>query len=526
MNFVPKLPVLADERTKSLVFKFSDPFMVRDMIPQSKTLDHPNFNVAVKWTDATAQILRNMGYEAPFRPTRWPGMYQPQPHQLEMINHHLTHFRNFNLSEMGTMKTAPALWAADKLMNQGTIKKCLIITPLSTVERVWSQNIFDVVTHRTSVIVHGTEDHRRDMMKADVDFYILNHDATKIGWLRKHLKKRKDIGLIIVDEGGMFRNHDTEKYEGLVELIRPDQRVWWLTGTPCPNFPTDAWSQCRIINPRGVPQHFGAWKRMTMYQQSQFKWAKRAGAEDLVFNAMQPSIRFLKKDVLKNLPPVTSISLTCGLTPAQKNAYAAMKAEMTADIGNVNITAVHAADQITKLRQILLGSIKDKNTNSYFTLGFGPRLQVLRDAIDAASAKAGVIVPFKGIILALEKALTTGKNPVSVGVLNGDVLFSRRNKIISAFKSGAHPRVLLCHPKVMAHGLNLTEADTTIFFGPIYSNDEFEQVIERMNRAPQTRKMTIVRIGAHPLEWGIYKLIDERRLNQATILDLYRQTIT
>jgi hypothetical protein len=60
-----------------------------------------------------------------------------------------------------------------------------------------------------------------------------------------------------------------------------------------------------------------------------------------------------------------------------------------------------------------------------------------------------------------------------------------------------------------------------IFYAPIYSNDEVEQVNERFNRAGQTRSMTIVRIGAHPLEWAIYKQTDTRKQAQNSILELY-----
>jgi hypothetical protein len=75
----------------------------------------------------------------------------------------------------------------------------------------------------------------------------------------------------------------------------------------------------------------------------------------------------------------------------------------------------------------------------------------------------------------------------------------------------------------MAHGLNLTEADMLISYAPIYSNDEWQQVMERFNRAGQTRKMTIVRMAAHPLEWAIYKMLDNRQQGQNSILDLYKQ---
>jgi SNF2 family DNA or RNA helicase len=110
----------------------------------------------------------------------------------------------------------------------------------------------------------------------------------------------------------------------------------------------------------------------------------------------------------------------------------------------------------------------------------------------------------------------------SVALINGDVSPHMRSRIINDFKQQADPRVLLCHPKVMAHGLNLTEADTLIFYAPIYSNDEFQQVTERFNRAGQKNKMTIVRMAAHPLEWEIYRLLASRQMTQNSILDLYK----
>jgi SNF2 family DNA or RNA helicase len=185
----------------------------------------------------------------------------------------------------------------------------------------------------------------------------------------------------------------------------------------------------------------------------------------------------------------------------------------------VKITAVHAADRVNKLRQILCGAVHDPATGQYTTLDHGPRLIDLLDTIYEAQAKVIVVVPFKGIIKQLEQEITSAG--ISVGVLNGDVSVSQRRLIISDFKNNRDPHLLLCHPKVMAHGLNLTEADYLISYAPIYSYDEWAQVIERFNRAGQTRKMTVVRMGAHPLEWSIYRKLDSRGVTQQTILDLY-----
>lgn len=519
--------------TGSILLNVDDPFEIRNLIPQSKTIELPglNFNVAVKHTADAARLLRNLGIAAPppaLSAYRWPGKYKPMNHQMDMVDFYAHNKRCFNLSEMGTGKTAATLWAADILITAKEVRKVLVLAPLSTLERVWQQDIFDVLMHRQCAVVHGSREKRKKALSSDVDFYLLNHDGVAIGEIFDILRKRKDIDLIIVDEGSMFRNASTDKYKALHKMIRSDQRVWWITGGPIPNAPTDAWAQAKIINPNGVPQFFGTFKRSTMTQVTQFKWVPRAGSEQIAYTALQPAVRFRKSECL-DLPPVTTINHTAPLSQEQKTAFNAMKTFMQTEIAKnrQQITAVNAADKINKLRQILCGAIKSPEIGytDYVTLPHAPRLKTLRSAIDMAAAKVIVVVPFKGIIQSLETELTRPADktvaPLTVGVLNGDVTIGARNRIITDFKTTADPHVLLCHPKVMAHGLTLTEADMLIFYAPIYSNDEFQQVTERINRAGQTRKMTIVRIGAHPMEWAIYSMIDTRRISQENVLSLY-----
>lgn len=513
--------MIIHQPSKSVLLHVDDPFAVRELVPQSKTLVHPQFNLAVKHTTTTARVLRNMGHNVPspiLTSYKWPGKYKPFAHQKVMAEFLTLHTRAFNLSEMGVGKSAAALWAADYLIQSGEVKKVLVLSPLSTLERVWKNDIFDVLMHRKAVTVHGSREKRMAALNTDVDFYILNHDGLQIKEVHDHIRRNPDINLVIVDEASMFRNHDTKKFKCLKELLRDDMRLWLLTGTPCPNAPTDAWALTKLVSPSRVPQYFGTFKRETMSQVTQFKWRPRPEAYDIAFNAMQPAVRFKKADCL-DLPPVMTEDRDATLTKEQNQAFAAMKLLMQAEAKNKEITAVNAADKVNKLRQILCGAIKDPDTDEYLTLPHGPRFNVMLEAIESASAKVLVIVPFKGIINDLAKEL---KKHHSCAVINGDVSPRVRDKIIVDFKTQADPHVLLCHPKVMAHGLNLTEADTLIFYAPIYSNDEFQQVTERFNRAGQTRKMTIIRIAAHPLEWDIYRMVDNKKLTQDNILNLYK----
>lgn len=517
--------MLVHKPTQSLILSHPDPWEIRDLLAHSKILPHVDYNVAVQHTVEAAKVLRNIGLQAP-APIRyqyaWPGKYKPFDHQTVMAEFLTLNRRGFNLSEMGAGKTAATLWAADWLMNTGRARKALIVSPLSTLERVWANDIFDVLMHRNCAIVHGSVEKRLAMLEADVDFYIINHDGITIPRIKEALERRPDIDLYIVDEAGMFRNYQTKKFKVLEKLTRrPDLRLWLLTGTPCPNAPTDAWALAKLVSPERVPKYFGAFRRATMMEVSKFKWVPRSDALTTAFTAMQPAVRFKKEDCL-DLPPVTVRDHTCEMTPEQTKAFKALRTTMVTEAKEKKISAVNAADQIGKLRQILCGAIKDTDTGEYITLPHGPRLQATLDLIESASAKVLIVCPFKGILESLEKEI--GQH-YSVAVMNGDVSPKRRDKIVLDFKTQADPHVLLCHPKVMSHGLNLTEADLLIFYAPIYSNDEFQQVSDRFNRAGQTRKMTIVRLGAHALEWQIYKMLDDKKVTQNNILDLYK-TVT
>lgn len=507
--------------SQSILLNVPDPLALRELLPKSKLIDAPQYNVAVKHTVESVKVLRNLGHAVPapiVTSYAWPGKYQPFEHQKVMADFLTMNRRAFNLSEMGTGKTASTLWAIDWLMATGRVKKALILSPLSTIDRVWRNDAFDVLMHRVVSMVYGSKDKRLAALEVNADIYIMNHDGLGIKDVTDVIRKDPDINLVVVDEASMFRNHSTKKYKALKNLIRPDMRLWLLTGTPCPNAPTDAWALARLVSPDRVPDFYGSFQRQTMMQITQYKWAPRTDAYEVAYNAMQPAVRFKKAECL-DLPDVVTMDRQALMSVEQRKAFDAMRTQMQAEAKDTQITAVNAADKINKLRQILCGSVKDPASDEYLTLPHQGRLDVLLECIEQASAKVLVVVPFKGIIKALNDELS---KHYSVGVLNGDVSPKMRDQIIRDFKSTPDPHVLLCHPKVMAHGLNLTEADTLIFYAPIYSNDEFQQVTERFNRTGQTRKMTIIRIGAHPIEWEIYKLVDTKKLTQDNILGLYR----
>lgn len=504
----------------------ADPSSITDLIPKASAVDPSKargMNVAVRHGVEEARLLKNLGYDIP-SPIKtayhWPGPFKPFDHQIETAAFMTQFRRGFVLNDMGTGKSASALWSTDFLMREKLVRRVLIVTPLSTLERVWSQEAFKLLTHRKTVILHGSRKKRLDLLESDWEIAVVNFDG--VGIIADKIHADPTVDMVIVDESSnAYRNARTKRYKTFKGMLRQDMRLWLMTGTPCPTDPTDAWAQAKLVNPSAVPSFFGAFQRSTMVKVTQFKWKPRPEGFRIAYAAMQPAIRFKKEDCL-TLPPVTYQQRDVELSKEQKEVYAGMKKRLKAETGESQLTAVNAADRLSKLRQIALGVVKDTETGEYIPLDFKPRLKVLLESIEDAGAKVIVIVPFKGIIQELAKEV---RKQYSVGVINGDVSPKRRDEIFNEFKMTDDPHVLLCHPKVMAHGLTLTEADMMIFYGPIYSNDEYQQVTERINRPGQKNKMTIVQMGANTMEWNIYKVVENRKLGQDTILNLYKEAL-
>ena len=507
---------------RGILLRSRDPEKITAIIPRSKRVDVADHNVLVYNGVDEVKVLRNLGVKVPSPIStayNWPGIYTPLAHQIKTAAFIVDNHRGFVLNEMGTMKTASALWAIDYLISSKATERVLIVAPLSTLEQVWYREAFQLLTHRQSVLLYGSAAQRKARFESDWEIGIINFDGLRI--LHKEIKADKRIRMVVIDEAAAYRDASTQRYAVLQGMLRADMRLVLMTGTPCPNAPTDAWALARLVNPARVPKYFGSFRDATMMKVTNFKWAPKPDGYKSAYAAMQPAVRFRKSECL-DLPPVSYQSRACEITAEQKRAYQSMRKSLVADTQGVQITAVHAADKLNKLRQILCGVVKDTQTGEYVTLDYKPRLQLLLECIAEAGGKTIVVVPFKGIINSLAEKVS---EHYTCAIVNGDVSIAKRNEIFRQFREQPDPHVLLCHPKVMAHGLTLTEASTMVFFAPIYSNEEYQQVTERINRPGQKNKMTIIKIAASSTELGIYKAVEDKKTGQDHVLDLYKQAI-
>ena len=504
---------------KALLLMLRNSEKVTDVIPKSRRL--PNNKVLVNWGLEEALRLKELKIKVP-SPIEgryeWTGRYKPFEHQKSTAGFLTMNKRSFCFNEQGTGKTASAIWASDYLMKQGKIRRVLVICPLSIMDSAWRDDLFTFATHRTVSVAYGPAEKRKKIIQEGSDYVIINYDGVAI--VADEIRKG-GFDLIIVDEATHYKNAQTTRWKTLNKLLTDDTWLWMMTGTPAAQSPVDAYGLAKMVNKQSVPRFFGSFKDQVMTRMSQFRWVAKANANTIVFNALQPAIRFTKDECL-DLPPMVYVKREIELTNQQKKYYAQIKNKMVMEVTGAEVTAMNAAVSLSKLLQISSGAVYT-DAGDVLEFDIKNRYKVLREVIDESSQKILVFVPFKHTINILTEKLRA--EGITTEVIQGSVSAPKRTEIFRTFQTTPNPRVLVIQPQAAAHGVTLTAANTVVWWGPTSSLETYEQANARVHRSGQKHKSTVIQLQGSAAEKHVYRLLDKRINVHAELINLYKELL-
>jgi SNF2 family DNA or RNA helicase len=518
---------------RALVLNLRNPGRVTHVIPSARMFTFRGRNlVAVPHRLDEVRVLRNLGFAAPspiLHHYRWPGRHDPFYAQ-KMTSQFLTlHSRCFVLNDMGTGKTLSALWAFDYLRKIKRARRMLVIAPLSTLERTWADECFENFPGMRVAIVHGDKARRLKLLADDgYDVWVINHHGISVV---EQALIAKQFDIVVVDEGAIFRNSQTKLWKTLDRVVRNIGRIWWMTGTPMPNAPTDVWAQCRIVSPERVPRYFGKFRDMVMRAMGPFRWVPRPDAIETAHDAMQPAIRFTRDECV-DLPPTMYVTREVPMTTEQTGAYKQMLSQLYMEYKGGQVTAVNEAVKLSKLLQIACGVVYGKGGHEV-VLPNAPRINEVVRIIEEAHTKTIVFVPYKSVLRYVAQELSRILDPIGtvtltlqtaswmsprIGMISGDVSATERARIFHAFQKGDID-VLVAQPDAMSHGLTLTAANTIVWYGPTLRNETYQQANARIIRPGQNHSQFIINLESSAVERGAFKRLNNRQKMQGLFLE-------
>lgn len=513
---------------KKLILNLREPERVVGVIPSAKMVKYKGRNlVAVPHRLDEVRVLRNLGMNAPAPISSyyaWSGPYDPFIHQRVTAEELTLNPRMFCLNGMGSGKTLSVLWAFDWLRSIGVVRSMLVVAPLSTLERVWADEVYTHFPHLTTKVLHGARAKRNAALAVPADIYIINHDGIKDDDTLKAIRDQKLIDVVAIDEVASFRNHRTEKWQYLNRIVngypkmnmQPKLWAWGLTGTPTPTDAADAYGQVKLINPSLVPESYTRFRDRVTYQIG-MRWVNRANALDTVYKVMQPAVRFSTQDCI-DLPPTTYTVRSVPLSPEQKKAYDEMLKQYQIEFDAGEITAANEAVKINKLLQVCSGAVYDNDKN-VVPIPAPARLAELKALIDQSESKTIVFVPYTAPLHIVAAEL---RKTYTVEVVDGSVPKGERDRIFHAFQNTPDPKVLVANASTMAHGLTLTAASLIVWYGLPHSLEIYEQANARIPRPGQKLHTVIAAITSSPIESRVQEKLRTRSRVQGTLLDMFK----
>lgn len=452
---------------------------------------------------------------------KWPRPmgFTPFDHQKATADFLTQNARAFCFNEQGTGKTASVIWAADYLMSLGLVKRVLVVCPLSIMQSAWQADLFKFALHRKVDVAYGSADKRKAIVNGPAEFVIINYDGVPA--IAEYAINSKAFDLVVIDEANAYKNVATKRWKLMRKLITPDTWLWMLTGTPAAQSPVDAYGLGKMCVPTRAPRFLGDYRESVMLKVGMFRWMPRPNAEQIVFDMLQPAIRFEKAQCL-DLPDVTYTSRHAPLTPQQTKYYKELKNQLLVEAAGEDISSINAAAKMNKLLQISGGAVYT-DSGAVVDFDVSNRLAAVEEVVQESSHKVLIFVPYRHTILRLYEYLL--KAGVTCDVIHGDVQVRNRTDIFKRFQEQPDPKVLIIQPQAAAHGVTLTAADTIIWYAPVTSAETYLQANARIDRPGQRNPMTVVHIEGSPVERRLYTMLQNNIINHEKIVELYKKEL-
>lgn len=452
-------------------------------------------------------------------------------------------------NDIGTGKTFSAAWAIDYLLKLGAIKHILLVGPISTLEVVWQRTLFRVNSDVNITVLKGNAEKKKDAISriavpdCGPTISIINPDSLHI--IANHPACDK-LDLIVIDESAMFRNSKSRRYSALCMLVgnfyetrngtaygkpikrkvlikdRSDrnwQRGFWpMTGSPSPEVPTDVWAISALASPDKVPKHFSTFRDMTMVRVDQFTWVPRPNAEQIIADMLRGTVTRFTRDECFDLPPTQYFTHELEMTDEQADLVKKLRRDSLAEVEAGLIKGPNQAVVINKFLQIFSGAVKvvgEDQVESIHKVDCGPKLTALDELLESSRGPVIVAAEFTGAIARL--ADHAERNHIPYRVVMGETKSDDRRFAFDDLQ-GDKFKMLIAHPRTIAHGVTLTTSNVILWWTPIYSNEIYEQFCGRITRPGQERKTYIVHFTCSALERMVLAKVNKKKERQNLLL--------
>jgi SNF2 family DNA or RNA helicase len=418
--------------------------------------------------------------------------------------------------DMGLGKTAQTIAAITRQKEEFGSAPALIVTPTSLVDN-WRNECLKFSPGLKVMIYRGAPQ-RRDKLRHEIQDYdvILGTYATVRN--DASLLRQVDWRYVILDEAHFIKNSAAATTKAVKTI--PAKHRLALTGTPIQNRLTELWSLFDFL----MPDFLGRQMRFRDHYEDPIARVQSGRAEtkdeqengehaaEKLRERIKPFVlRRLKTDVASELPPKIENDIFCSLTPEQiahyrsfaDSAEAKEAVSEIAEKGDGACTAILAA--LTALRKICnhpdLMCLPKNAGRQYITEpqpGYETRsgkLEALGELLQQCREgdhRALIFCQQTTMLDLLGHFLT--QNGMKYLRIDGETPGTSRQGLVEQFNNDRSYDAFLISTRAGGAGLNLTGADTVIFYDHDWNPANDQQAQDRAYRIGQKRTVNVYRL--------------------------------
>ena len=323
-------------------------------------------------------------------------------------------------------------------------------------------------------------------------------------------------GTLVLDEAQAVKNAATQRAR-VAAGLRVEFRLA-LTGTPVENRADELWSLFNVT----LPGLLGSAEAFRERFGNALDRQHRGAVAQSLARAIRPFVlRRLKREVARELPPRTDVTVEIELSSAEQALYARLRKSALDTLagyhdGHAGQRRIQVLVALMRLRQAACHPRLLDPASAIPSSKLAALLERV-DELRAEGHRALVFSQFTTHLALVREALDS--RGVTYRYLDGATPAGARQAEVDAFQRG-QASLFLLSLKAGGTGLNLTGADYVIHLDPWWNPAVEDQATDRAHRIGQTRPVTVYRLVARgTIEEGILALHKDKRELVAALLD-------
>jgi SNF2 family DNA or RNA helicase len=390
-----------------------------------------------------------------------------RPYQDDAADFLYERDRAMILAPVGAGKTAITLTAMQAMLDDGLVKRWLVVAPKRVCTDVWPVEA-PLWSRIAPALAVGTPAQRKAAFDSAASVVVTNYD---------NLDKLTDLSGfdgIVFDELTRLKNPSGKRFKALEKLLEPVKVRWGLTGSFTSNGLEDVFGQCKIIDQPLLGRAKGAFMQQYFIciNRDFGQWVPAPGALEQVMARIKPATFVLDPgDYKDKLPPCNVVEART--TFVDRAPYEKMKRDYVVKFGDDRVIAQNAASVTTKLQQMASGFVYNREAGDKSIWFSDHKFDRLAELLDE-NQRANTIVVYN---YQEELAELKRRFPHAATIDEPDA--------IARWNAGKI-ELLLIHPKSAGHGLNLQHGGCHMVFVSLpWSLELYEQTVGRLHRGGQ-----------------------------------------